>query len=147
MGEKDSAWYLDSACSAHATYDLKDYIYPDLDDSRETIETANGEILCTRGAGTVAIEVSIDGTPSYIHLKNVHYCPELDSNLLSLGVLEAKGFEFQAKNGFLNVKDTDGDIVLQSQRDGTVYPLSQPKRTETDYSPATVQAYRATKAQ
>ncbi|MCJ1270403.1 hypothetical protein MMC22_010300 [Lobaria immixta] len=25
-GEKDPAWYLDSACSAHATYDLKDYI-------------------------------------------------------------------------------------------------------------------------
>lgn len=126
---------------------MKDYIYADLDDSREAIETANGEILCTRGAGTVAIEVSIAGIPSYIHLKNVDYCPEFDSNLLSLGVLEAIGFEFQASNGLLNVKDTEGDVVLQSQRDGTVYPLSQPKNTGTDYSPATVQAYKATKAQ
>lgn len=62
-GNKDLAWYLDSACSAHATYDLKDFIYPDLDDSGEKIETANGKILYTRGAGTVAIEVCIRVPP------------------------------------------------------------------------------------
>lgn len=71
----------------------------------------------------------------------------MDSNLLSLGVLEAKGFEFKANDGVLNVKDTAGDVVLQSKRKGTVYPLSQPPNAVTHYSPATVQAYKATKAQ
>ena len=84
-GTKDEAWYLDSAASVHTTYHLKDYIYPDLDDSQEDIEIANGELLRTRGAGTIAIEIVIDNIPSFVHIHNVHYCPEIDTNLLSLG--------------------------------------------------------------
>lgn len=55
-GRKDKVWYLDSAASVHATYVLQDSVYPDLDKPREEIEIANGDVLRTRGDGTVAIE-------------------------------------------------------------------------------------------
>ena len=119
-GEKDTRWYLDSATSVHTTYHLTDYITPDSDDSREPFEIANGETLYTRGAGTIAIEVVVDEVSDFIHLRNVHYCPEVDSNLLSLGALTAKGFEFQTKKGTLNVIDSVGDTVLQSMCEGKV---------------------------
>lgn len=39
--------------------------------------------------GTVAVDAMIDGIPTRVHLYNVHYFPEMTSNLLSLGTLEA----------------------------------------------------------
>ena len=62
-----------------------------------------------------------------IELSNVHYLPELDANLISLGVLEQKGCAFRAVNGLLQIKDKEDDIVLESIRENTVYPLRQPK--------------------
>jgi hypothetical protein len=50
----------------------------------------------------------------------------LVSDLLSLGVLEAKGFEFQGKNGWLTVIDEDGDALLQARRQNNVYSLNKP---------------------
>ena len=123
---KDHTWYLDSAAGVHTTHHLRDYISPDLDDSQEAIETANGEILYTQGAGTIAIEVIVNGVCNLVHIHNVHYCPEMDSNLLSLGTLTAKGLEFHTSKGTLNVTDSVGETVLQSKCKGKVYPLSQP---------------------
>lgn len=111
--DKNNTWYLDSAAAAHTTYNLKDYVYPDLDNLREIIETPNRKVLYTRGAGTVAFEIMINNTFFYVHLKNVHYCPETISNLLSLGIFKAKGFEFKTKNGYLNIKNTAGEMKTQ----------------------------------
>lgn len=58
-----------------------------------------------------------------IQLSNVHYLPKLDANLISLDVLEGKGCEFRAVNDLLQIKDKDNDIVLESIRDNSVYPL------------------------
>ena len=55
-----------------------------------------------------------------------NYCPEIDTNLLSLGTLEAKGLHWGATNGLLEVKDQDGDVVMQATRVNQVYPLNQP---------------------
>ena len=123
-GTKDEAWYLDSAASVHTTYHLKNYIYSNLDNSQEDIEIANNKVLRTRRAGTIAIEIVIDNIPSFIHIHNVHYCPEIDTNLLSLGVLASKCFKFHTKKGVLNVIDAAENTVLQSRCKGQVYTLA-----------------------
>lgn len=147
-GIKNDTWYLDSAASIHTTHHLTDYITPDLDDSKEAIEIANGEILYTQGAETIAIEVLVNGVCDFIHLHNVHYCPEVDSNLLSLGALTAKGFEFLTKNGTLHVMDSVGDIVLQSKCEGQVFPLFQPKGLDNFGKPGALEhAYSTIKPQ
>ena len=145
---KDHTWYLDSAASVHTTHHLTDYITPDLDDTREAIETANGEILQTRGAGTIAIEVIVNGICDFVHIHDVHYCPEIDSNLLSLGILTAKGFDFHTSKGTLNIIDSAGEIALQSKCEGHVFPLSQPKRVDNYGKPGALdRAYSTTKSQ
>ncbi len=67
----------------------------------------------------------MDDKSAYVHFYNVHYCPELDFNLLSLRILEKKRFQFVWKQGFLYVIDNEGDKVLQAKREGIVYPLVQ----------------------
>ncbi len=67
----------------------------------------------------------MDDKSAYVHLHNIHYCPKLDSNLLSLGILEKKGFQFVGKQGFLYVIDNEEDKVLQAKQEGTVYPFVQ----------------------
>ena len=143
-GDKDAAWYLDSAASVHMTYHLKDYIHPDLDNQHEDIEMANGQYLKTRGAGTIALEVMVFGIPTYVHIHNVHYCPEIDSNFLSLGTFGAKGFEFYTKKGILHVKDTVGDTVLQAKCKGQIYPLLQPTTPKHSLSSTSVHTHKKT---
>ena len=63
----------------------------------------------------------------HIELNNVHYLPELNANLISLGVLEEKKCEFRAVDGLLQIKNKKDDIVLESIRDNAVYLLQQSK--------------------
>lgn len=131
---------------------IQKIIFPDLDDPCEEIKTASGDVLRTRGAGTFAMEILIDGVCKYIALSVVHRCPGIDSNLISLGVLEAKGFEFTAKDESLDVKDSVGTLCYTAC-DRVCYPLSQPIIADY-YTPATVrvqctciQSHKATKPQ
>ena len=121
--KKDHQWYMDTAAAVHMTHDPCLYINADLDPVHERFETADDHKIQTQGAGTIALETLLDDKSAYVHLHNVYYFPELDSNLLSLGILEKKGFQFVGKQGFLYVIDNEGDKVLQAKREGTVYPL------------------------
>lgn len=106
---------MDSAASVHLTSHLKDCIHLDLDNQQEVIEIANGDTLKTQRAGTIALEVMVSNTSIYVHINNVHYCPETDLNLLSLGVFGTIGCEFHTKKKILHVIGTVGDTVLQSK--------------------------------
>lgn len=125
---KDDRWYMDSAAAVHVTHDLSLYVSTELDDQYEWIETVSGELIKTCGAGTINLDVSIDGRDTSVYLLNVHYCPKIDSNLLCLGILEAKDFEFVGRRGYLKVHDDVGDLVLVGKRENLVYPLMQPNQ-------------------
>lgn len=107
---------------------------------------ANGEILFTHGAGTTSIEVTIDGTSSYICLNDIHCCPKIDCNLISLGYLNMKECEYQTSGGILSVMDPVGDTLLQAKCKGKFYPLLRPKDFD-HYTPPIVNAYKITKPQ
>ena len=83
------------------THDFSLYITPDLDHQTIDIETADGTILKTQGAGTINFHILVKNKEIFIQLSNVHYLPELDANLISLDVLEEKECEFHAVNGLL----------------------------------------------
>jgi hypothetical protein len=60
-----------------------------------------------------------------VHLHDVHYCFEVNSNLLSLNVLEEKHHTFNAKNAILRVLNDDEDVVLVINKQRSVYVLHQ----------------------
>ena len=82
--DKENIWYLDTAAVVHMTHNLSLYITPNLDHQTAKIETADGTILKTQGAGTIDLCVSVGNEYIQIELSNVHYLPKLDANLISL---------------------------------------------------------------
>jgi hypothetical protein len=68
-------------------------------DDIECIETASGEQIMTRGSGTIEIEMTVDDKNTTVTVTDVHYCLELNSNLISLDVLKAKEFDFLGRKG------------------------------------------------
>lgn len=105
------------------TRDISIFLSTDLDNRTEEILAADGIVLPTRASGTIALATLVNRNHSFIHLHNMHCCPEIDTNLLSLGALEAKGLQISAKNMLLEVQDPNGNVVLQARRHNNVYPL------------------------
>ena len=120
---KEDTWDLDIAVAVHMTHNLSLYITPNLDHQTVDIKTANNIVLKTQSARIINLHVLVENKEMLIQLSNVHYLPELNANLISLGVLEGKEYEFRAINGLLQIKDKDNNIVLKSIRDNSVYPL------------------------
>jgi hypothetical protein len=108
------------------THDFSLFISSDLnDDDIETIETISDEKIDTRKSGFIDLKMIIDDQNTSVTISNVHYCFELDSNLISLEVLEIKSFEFRSLNGRLSVIDNEKDVILQAERQNNVYSLNQ----------------------
>jgi hypothetical protein len=85
---------LNSAAVVHVTHDLRLFISDLNEDVIECIETASDEQIETRGSGTIEIEMTVDDKNITVTMTDVHYCLELNSNLISLDVLKAKKFDF-----------------------------------------------------
>ncbi|SLM41056.1 gag polymerase env [Lasallia pustulata] len=119
VNAKDPEWYLDSAASANMMYDLTAFATP-FSQSNEDIYLADGSKIRASGHGTITLHVQINGVDQKVDIKDVYYCPELESNLLSLGSFEAKGYSFLGKNGYLRVLD-DCEVALEGARSGNLY--------------------------
>lgn len=117
---KDENWYLDSAASVHMTH-TNSYYITKLHATNLTIIVADGSAIRASGVGTIEVTAYFGNRPEQVTISNVYYCPELESNLLSLGILEEKGYKFVGHNGTLSVLDSEEETVLQASRDGTLY--------------------------
>ncbi len=98
------------------THDFSLFISSDLNDDIETIETANDEKIETRRSDIIDLKMIISDQNTNVTISNVHYCFELDSNLISLKMLKAKRFEFKNLNDRLSVIDNEKDVILQARR-------------------------------
>jgi hypothetical protein len=76
------------------THDVRLFISDLNENVIECIETANDEQIETRGSETIEIEMTVDDKNITVTMTDVHYCFELNSNLISLDVLKAKRFDF-----------------------------------------------------
>jgi hypothetical protein len=76
------------------THDLRLFISDLNENVIECIETVNDEQIETRESETIEIEMIVNDKNTIVTMTNVHYCLELNSNLISLDVLKAKEFDF-----------------------------------------------------
>ena len=71
----------------------------------------NNKACKVTGNGSIKIKIS-DGMERL--LQNVRYVPELKCNLISLGLLDKNGFQFQSSNGMLIV--SKGSYIVMKGR-------------------------------
>jgi hypothetical protein len=101
------------------TYD-KSVFQEKLSPSYLEVEVANGAILKAKGVGTAKLTFMVDGEPSLSNVKNVHYIPDLDSNLISLGYLDKQGCAFIGGEGRMELS-RDGEVLIQGTLIGGMY--------------------------
>lgn len=100
MEERKDAWYIDSEYSNHMT--SNESIFCNLDTSVKTkVKTGNGELVETKGKGTVAIETK-KGTRL---IKDILLVPSLDQNLLSVGQMMENGYSLHFEKNVCQIYD------------------------------------------
>ena len=81
-------WVLDSGSSRHLVND------PDLLENVEDYDsecvTANGDALRITKKGSVVLMATALGKPTLVRLQNVQYAENLERNIISYGLLEAR---------------------------------------------------------
>ncbi len=98
----------------------------ELDSRVESIETITRGKIQTRDASTINVNIILNSNEhTNVHLHDVHYYLKVNSNLLSLSVLEEKDHTFNVKNNVLNVLNSDEDVVLVVNKQRNVYVLHQ----------------------
>ncbi len=117
--DKDDRWYMNSTAIVHVTHDLFLFISDLNSDDTELIEIVSDEQIETRETEDVDLDAHNETS---IILSKIHYCLELDSNLISLDLLESKEFDFRAKNDWLTIENDDRSVLI-AKRQNNVYSL------------------------
>jgi transposase InsO family protein len=100
-----SVWYLDSGASFHMTRDKESFIDLEEKDLRMHIEMGDDGRYSATGIGTITFERD-SGKP--FQLKNVMHVPGLKKNLVSVAMLEDRGYDvvFSSGKSYLRHKAT-----------------------------------------
>ncbi|KAK1384499.1 hypothetical protein POM88_022234 [Heracleum sosnowskyi] len=111
-------WILNSGASYHVCPRREWFTtYEQADGGK--ISMANSFVCETVGIGSIKIRTH-DG--KFCTLNDVRHVPLMTKNLISLSMLDNKGFSFQGKGGVLHVCK-GSDVVLKGFKRGTLYLL------------------------
>jgi hypothetical protein len=91
-------WIMNSACTHHMS-SKKDWFY-DFKEMKGVVYMGDESTCKITGIGKIKLKLH-DGTVRC--LTKVRYVPDLKKNLISLGLLESKGFRIDMHNGILSV--------------------------------------------
>jgi hypothetical protein len=91
-----SVWYLDSGASFHMTGDKESFIDLEEKDLRMHIEMGDDGRYSETSIGTITFQRD-SGKP--FHLKNLMHVPGLKKNLVSVAMLEDKGYDVVFSSG------------------------------------------------
>ncbi|CAI5799419.1 Retrovirus-related Pol polyprotein from transposon TNT 1-94 [Podarcis lilfordi] len=118
---KRSKWIIDSGASSHFSFE-KDYFNEINDDEGSEIETADGNIVKAKGAGSMDLKFYINDKSTKTTVSRVLYVPQLSCNLLSVSTLDRKGFQITFGNGECNVTK-NGEVFVQAKLVNGVYEI------------------------
>src|SRR3954464_7748960 len=113
-------WLLDSACTYHVCPKREWFsTYQPCDDG--TVLMGNNAECKVVGIGSIRMRM-FDGEVRTV--ANVRHVPEVSSNLLSLGALEARGRRFASAKGTLKVRK-GSRMVLKLERIANLYHVKE----------------------
>ncbi|GAA0184263.1 hypothetical protein LIER_31551 [Lithospermum erythrorhizon] len=111
-------WILDSGASYHICPKREWFsTYEQVDGGN--IFMANNSVCKVVGIGSVKIRTH-DG--KFCTLEDVRYVPLMTKNLISLSLLDRKGFSFKGEGGVINVC-RGSEVILKGVKQGTLYFL------------------------
>lgn len=97
-------WIVDSGATCHVTSNKQLLIDFNVVNTVQ-VQVADGRIFSSRGSGMSKIEfVNNDGVSSWATITDVHYVPEIDFNVLSVGKLALKGVIIEFREMSCNLK-------------------------------------------
>ncbi len=111
---KNDQWYMNTIAIVYITHDLILFMI-ELNNQFEEIEIVIDQKIQIRDVETINLDVILNNDENIkkefinIHLHDVYYCLEVNSNLLFLSVLKEKDFTFNVKNDVLRVLNNDDD--------------------------------------
>jgi hypothetical protein len=123
---KDPQWYLDSCALIHLTA-RKDQFITKIQPVNTSMEIADSSTVGSKGKGNVKIAyVSQNGKQRSTIVKEVHYIPQAESSLLSVGEFEDSGAQVVVDSPGKTVTITrDGKELLYGQRKHRVWCVNQ----------------------
>ncbi|CAL5353745.1 unnamed protein product [Camellia sinensis] len=133
-------WILDSGSTYHICMDKKLFSTYQAKDGG-IVRVANNTVSKIVGMGTVRLRME-DG--KIFTLDGVRHVPRLKKNLISLSILDMKGYSFTSSKG--NLKVIHGDtVMLHGRLEGNLYRLVE--KVVTDRATVTYRARRTRHAQ
>ncbi|CAL1391379.1 unnamed protein product [Linum trigynum] len=111
-------WYLDTAADYHMCPSRECFsTYEQIDGGH--VSMANGAICKIVGRGSVRMRTHDSSVRT---LNNVRHIPEMTKNLISLSLLDSKGFSFKGEGGVLSVYK-GSKVILKGVKRGALYGL------------------------
>ena len=131
------------------TFDLADFQGSELTKCKHpqnNITLADGSTILPDGIGTVPFLFCINGQAKKISLSGVRYRSQLDTKLISLGILDRKRLAYSLQHGILSVRDSSYTIMVGRLTPHNLYKVdlfeatnkvsAQPAYTKIDFSRA-----------
>ena len=101
--KKPDVWFADSTATVHLTSDRNEFTtYPKYD-TNHTINAFGKNEVQAVGEGDVLADVDYQGKTTRNQLTQVMHVPSADGKILSLKVLDKRGFECRIVNGLVSV--------------------------------------------
>ena len=112
LTSSSNEWVMDSACTFHMC-PKKEWFYNLVESKVGSVRMGNNQICEISGIGQIKLKLH-DGIVRILNV--VLYVPNLKSNLISLGLLESKGFKIVMENGILKVLSGAAILLIATRR-------------------------------
>jgi hypothetical protein len=105
------------------------------------INAANNTVFHGTARGTMVVKLATSSTITQLTLRDVIYAPGMSATLISMGKLDANGFDMRIKAGELSIKAPDGTLCGAVPRVDGLYRLGGSPASPTALSATTLTLY------
>lgn len=113
-------WCFDSGATSHMCRERD--MFSNFNEAREgKVRLGDETTVDIKGEGSVRLIVLDKNGERYVRLENVLYVPELNSNLLSVSKITAKGLKVIFGSSTAQVKNKNGEVILIAKKRGNLY--------------------------
>lgn len=117
-----NTWYLDSCASSHLCANSESM--SDIStDAQLKIKIANGQELLSKLKGNVNVNILSNDDVEEITISEVHYVPQISTNLLSVSQLTSKGYAVTFTKEGGKIIDRYGNLAATATQVNGIYRL------------------------